>query len=459
MNDPSPKAHNAAENHKDFETLERDEAMALWKKGRDEWNKWVEKNPKYNVNFRNADFTGFDRVSFNGFCFPTGKVSFSLAQFGDGGVNFSHANFGDGDVNFCRAQFGDGGVDFSGAKFGDGNTHFSGAVFGKGRIDFLKTQFGKGDVNFLYANFYKCDVYLWESEFGNGKVDFSYARLGGRFFFQKVTLGEGAYHFKAVRFNDAAILENFEPPKDRVGTKASTVLPATSFSFVGSIFDSTFALGGDFNCVPDLCCTKVSNHMDLEDLGYNLDRSDLYKILGLNFAKAKDPEDAGRLRRLKELAEQARHHDLALRFNADEKRAERWQEGTGFWASFLDLCYDHISDYGRSIWRPAFGLFFTFVVAAAFYACAYDGAAIACGQKKCPACLEGFPLMGEAVVAALSNTLPFVPSALIARKTGFYALFGDNIPTLVDLAMMAQGLVSFLFLFLIGLALRNRFRI
>lgn len=49
--------------------------------------------------------------------------------------------------------------------------------------------------------------------------------------------------------------------------------------------------------------------------------------------------------------------------------------------------------------------------------------------------------------------------ARAARSDSFLNLFGHHISPGMDFIMLLQGLISFGFLFLIGLALRNRFRI
>ncbi len=64
---------------------------------------------------------------------------------------------------------------------------------------------------------------------------------------------------------------------------------------------------------------------------------------------AKDPEDAGRLGRLKEIAEDNKDHEQALYFFGEEMRAKRWQKNRPFLASILDFLYDKVSDYGRSV--------------------------------------------------------------------------------------------------------------
>jgi hypothetical protein len=42
---------------KERPTLKGQEAIALWRQGREVWNQWVEENPEYNVDFLGVDFS------------------------------------------------------------------------------------------------------------------------------------------------------------------------------------------------------------------------------------------------------------------------------------------------------------------------------------------------------------------------------------------------------------------
>ena len=89
-------------------TLKNEDALLLWRKGKDVWNKWVKEHPKANVDFSNVDFS-IERkeksiIDFEYFNFPSGNVCFNGATFGDGNVTFSEATFGDGDVIFNRIK-------------------------------------------------------------------------------------------------------------------------------------------------------------------------------------------------------------------------------------------------------------------------------------------------------------------------------------------------------------------
>ena len=104
------------------------EAVDLWKQGREVWNAWVAENPVADISFAGVDFNQYrdlatipqDEWPFQRFCFPTGKKNFSGATFGEGDVSFHYATFGQGNISFFHATFGQGDVDFIHAVFGQG---------------------------------------------------------------------------------------------------------------------------------------------------------------------------------------------------------------------------------------------------------------------------------------------------------------------------------------------------
>ena len=144
---------------------------------------------------------------------------------------------------------------------------------------------------------------------------------------------------------------------------------------------------------------------------------------------------AGQLRQLKKLAEQNRHHEAALRFFALEQRDKRWTTSFSAWASGLEWFYNMACVYGQSVMRPAAILFGLFAVFAGLYG-------------VLDPCLGAW---GAAVKSAY-YTVPFV---LIKSARPAAAMFSDPVHALT----MAQQGFSFIFLFLLGVSSRNRFRL
>jgi hypothetical protein len=309
-------------------------------------------------------------------------------------------------VSFAGYHFPSGGTIFSGATFNQFDVSFQGAVF-LGDVAFVETHFRGPKVDFRGTIFRDCEV-----------------------------LFEGAVFEGSLLFKPAS--------KDEP-TSISTL------SFRRARFDSVLDLEGRFKCIPDLRSTITQGHVDLQKLvvePWTPDRRSPAEQF------SKDPDnDVPKLRRLKELAETNRHHDAALRFFADERRAMRWnkkQNGPhlGWAASIGEWTYDLLSRYGQSIGRPVVGMLATLVLFAFVY-----GAA---STNQLPA----GELIGRSVSASVSNTLPFIPAAFDIRRSALEGLFGTGnaIPLVIDLLRLVQGVLGFLFLFLIGLGLRNRFR-
>jgi hypothetical protein len=302
------------------------------------------------------------------------------------------------DVSFRGVDFSqhrvDDNISFYEFKFPTGNVDFFGASFGEGDVDFHKANFGNGDVNFFNTVFGAGPVSFSDASFGDGDVSFHNAIFSGNVFFNNLQ------HCNKVKL----------------------------FSFRNVSFAKSFTIAGDFGCVVDMVGTKTIHHVELSGLKCQLRRNDFCWIS----TDAIDNHDAVRLRRLKVLAEQNKHHEAALRFHADEMRAERWHKTKGP-AACLDVLFDILSNYGQSIWRPVVGL----------------GALIILS----PFAAEVLAKAGEIIVSwgidkaalktAIQNSLPFLPAS---RSTS-------------SLLSTLHQLGAFVFIFLIGLGLRNRFRV
>ena len=217
------------------------------------------------------------------------------------------------------------------------------------------------------------------------------------------------------------------------------------FDLRGAVFDGPLTLEGELTTPPDLRSVKAAHHVELSGLTVSLRRivPVLPRCLSKLHSVAKDKEDAARLRRLKEIAETNRDHRAALRFSADENRGRRWHE-TPWLASVLDMGFSFLSDYGQSIWRPTAWLF----IVMAGYSILYWHLSDVVGAD-----------LEHATLLSLGNSLPFLPQSRTLRIEASEALFCNGLGLWIDIAMVAQGIASVVLLFLIGLGLRNRFRL
>ena len=498
--------------------LKGQDAVKLWRKGADAWNAWVAKNPVADIDFSSVNFSNHEAVPFRNFQFPNGSIDFTKAYFGDGDVIFANSIFGNCDVSFRGARFGRGAFIFEHVQFGKGDVSFEGANFGEGLVGFENVGFCSGNVSFKEALFGTGIIAFEEIIFGEGRFEFDDADLGhGKVMFSKIDFGNGLTSFQNVKwgegdiffheikfgfgnvkfrssifeknnltffktsfkcekiqysymkadsidlnftevdFGSAIIFFSFSILKESELTILNSQFESNNIHFQNNIIGSfymrnclntesiselpframrlagTFVLEGNFTCVPDLRSTVMAAHVDLETSFIDPPR---YKR---QFPAFTFPRPAARhaapLRRLKELAEQNRHHEAALRFFALERRDMRWTTSLSAWASALDWFYDVACVYGQSVMRPAAILVGLFAVFANVYGLLDPG-------------------LGAwgALVKSAYYTVPFV---FIKSAQPAAAVFTDPVHALT----MAQQGFSFIFLFLLGVSLRNRFRL
>jgi uncharacterized protein YjbI with pentapeptide repeats len=445
-------------------TLTKTEAFELWKQGVKAWNSWVELNPKYHIDFSNLTFRPIttnthneeEYISFDGFNFPEGNVDFKGAKFERGLVTFSGINFDKTAVYFSGATFDCMRVSFSGTKFGkvalfdginfkDTSVDFRGAKFFGGVVSFVNAKFGKGFVNFGNTGFGSTNVDFRSTQFGEGNTyfnsaDFSKATLS----FKNATFAGGNIEFVKTKFPPEKL--SFELIDCKGCFIVSDVNKKGAISFKGASFHNIVSFERfTLDTILDLVGTKISHQLSLHDFSCSLRRNSSWRKLW--FKVASDTEDIARLNRLKELAENNKHHELALRFHADEHRARRWKT-MGLLSSFIDMAFSAVCNYGQSIKRPFLIWLATIPIFALFYAKLSIVLDYTCTS------------VSEIMIFSATNSLPFITSSKAIREATLKQLFDMEAPlNSISLVVMSQGIVSVIFIFLIGLGLRNRFRL
>lgn len=414
--------------------LKGEDALNLWLKGGEAWNGWVNKNPEASVSFEGMDFSkhvkksDFPEISFEGFIFPSGAVFFNGASF-IGRVSFSRCIF-NGLVSFNTAKFNkimdisfDNTVFHSDFEFRHVNIEaylfitFSNVIF-LGEADFSNDRISGG--LYFHKTKFKKGISLANGTFDKGRVSFS-----------NVDFGQNDVTFEHSAFNGAVIfldIKNTEKIK--------------KFSFKYSSFEKSLILPRcRFGCVIDLTDTKLNHSVSLHKLqcDLNLTGGNFY-----NLKKAKNPEDAARFRRLKEVAVKNKDHDRALHFHRQELRAKRWHE-LSFLSSIMNVIYSGLSNYGQSAMKPFVGLFFFLIVGiiTQFYSS------------------ENFDIWA-AFNYSLSNILPFLSGAKSTAVDSLKILYpenGNNVPYWLYGITLATQLINYILIFLFGLALRNKFKI
>lgn len=400
-----------ADGEQQAKVLKGEEALALARQGKAVWNAWAQDkaNAGTKVDFSNFDFS-VSPISFAGFVFP-GDVYFANCVFKN--ANFTGAQFRGGDAVFDDAKFLIGIAKFTGAQFSGGNAIFADAVFSGGHAWFSKALFSGGHVMFDRALFTGGDALFDDAQFTGGNV-----------------------RFLATEF-----------AKEATFSKAKFVHVAT---FATADFGSAVYLNGTvFSRVPDFRFTKLAAHFSLHGVQVDYcDDDELAPWLGLNWTKAWHEADADKFRRLKELAITSKDHDREQAFFAGELKAKRFYETTGaalVWSYF----YEWFSDFGRSTWRPLTALASTWGLFGFGYWLTATFVPVIDPSKSL---LDGLRLSAAVLV-------PFSAAARLSFEEARTHLYGDAGGFWLDMFAFGEGVLGLAFVFLLGLALRNRFRI
>ncbi|MEX1034348.1 MAG: pentapeptide repeat-containing protein [Sneathiella sp.] len=409
------------------------------------------------------DFCGtrFDkRVNFSEIEFDVKRLTFIEAIFNN--ATFRSAKINSEEINFSRAKFNHINTDFDNAEFCGGDVNFEGTEFKAGVTAFRKAKFNGGDALFKRAKFNGGSALFHNVDFSGGNADLSDAEFSG-----------GNANFSGAQFSkEAAFMDtNFEYES----------------SFAGAKFGGPVNLEGSrFEVVPDFRRSTMSAHFTLHKMkvAYAIQSKKVWRV----FKRAATDTDADKFRRLKELAVQARDHEREQDFFAKELKAKRFYEGfsatpaydTNWARKFIvkkmkalfrlllnlrsllviisllpSYLYEWTSDFGRSLWWPTYWLFMTWL---------YFGVGYWLSTLRFSEALGKFYLLPphtltEGLKLSLTTVVPFFALSRENFKSVRETLFGDNTGIWIDFAMVFEGVLAIIFIFLIGLALRNRFRI
>ena len=462
------------------ELLKDEDALHLWLQGQRVWNLWAEANPDADVDFSGVKLRDHKNHAviekggwpFAGYRFPAhGSVnlkaefgpwdlSFEKAEFGGGSISFGNflqspsfkgATFGGGDVAFANLTIGrknmpQTAVSFESTNFGSSRVSFKRARFFGGCVSFENAIFGDSDVSFEDATFECREISFKDARFGDGEVDFNRAAIKTELFdFRGVHCGKSNFNFQDAAFSGRADFSNLRDVS-KVG--------ALNFRFCK--FDGAFSLAASerFNCVPDFVGTKTSHHFSLEGVECEFAPTKpgwfLWKRLKTHFVDERSRRflDAERFRRLKELATDNRDFKKALDFNAEEIRASRWRGTRWVWKLLPEFVFWFGSDYGRSIWRAGSGLIGLWLLCALLYF----------GQSEGLWWRDSGATMVDALALSFSQMYGYLPGNRVFRQEMMTSLFGDNSSTGLFWLANAQSVLTIIGTLLLGLSLRNRFK-
>ncbi|MBI1868762.1 MAG: pentapeptide repeat-containing protein [Methylocystis sp.] len=368
--------------------------------------------PTQDIDFRSCRFDC--RVSFSGFLFPRSGF-FEKAAF-SGGVTFFKAAFF-GSATFMEAAFS-GDAEFSEAAFFGAAAFYKAAFYGG--ANFFKAAFSFG-ASFGGAKFSGVATFM-EAAF-SGDADFGETAFFGAAGFKKAMFSGNATFGKVMFSGDA----NFDEAafSDFAYFREATFCGHADFLAAEFKSLTVFAVADFQTSVPDFRDAKLREATEWHGATWPPPPKD----------KGHAQRQVYAYERLKAEMERVKKHADEQFFFAQELRARRALEPRWSLQRSLNWAYEISSGYGQSVARPIFWLVVLFAPGAVFFALA--------------------PVHGDAplaydVAAGLSVTnlfslLPYKPK--VEELSAWAKIIGD-----------IQSVLGLVLLFLLGLALRNRFR-
>lgn len=402
---------------------------------------------QYEIRFDQHNFAG-DPLNCRGFRFPTA-------------VSFKNADFSGGNVSFFNAEFFGQTTDFSGAKFLTGDVDFRGAKFWSDFVLFNQTTFSGGDTDFFKAEFFEGRAYFAKTRF-----------LSGLASFKEVSFSGTGVHFIGTEFICNLSAEDMLVGGDLYFHTISSGLCDLRRLRVDGTADFS---GSTFTQVPDFRDAKLDRPPEVARIRVPVPKMTHRLVKGLPFdvvnmfevAKVGSwsrADDVARYRKLKAMALAANDHEKDGEFFHYEMLAKRGIETKTFSGLLLNSLYWHLSDFGQSFTKPMIWLgiswYFFFVLCIGIVDFYVD----------LPNKLQRWEVLWFAAFNSLRNAVPLVGSffRFAPHPEGepgwfldkYHALFheGLSIDPLLCINVL-QNLIGLVLLFLLALALRNRFRL
>ncbi|ARU54359.1 hypothetical protein OLMES_0253 [Oleiphilus messinensis] len=484
-------------------TLRGQEAFNLFQQGKEAWNCFIDEQDVTKVDFRGVTFSRALElkvlsISFRGFVFP--EVRFET-------LNFDSLST----IDFSEAIFR-GNAYFSGVMFPVGKLLFSGACFKQAAVFSLSSFQGGADFSEAEIEIGVFDKTKWLRE---GDVSFNGARVGGLNFTDSEGIARIEFYFgfrscnSGIDFSNSTFHEiQIQVPTpvlidhlrfDCVKVHQECVLnnlTALHISMRNCDFNGNFMLGdlvvkrldcagSKFERNADFHNIAVKTYIDFNGCSFShpvaIDGIRLGDPIGWGefgtqsalsqslssikkrfFMEETEPhneielaeiaEYARSYRRLKQLAAESDNHSLELDMFALELKASRWLKAE-WWARIPYDLYALFSDYGRSLLRPVVGLFIFWIL----FSLVYMGCAASSSRSD---------FMGQwsaGLLLSLAQSVPFLTWHRTAKSEALAVLYpaagGFDVPWIVHLAAVSQSILAVIFIFLLGLGIRNRFRI
>ena len=164
--------------------------------------------------------------------------------------------------------------------------------------------------------------------------------------------------------------------------------------------------------------------------------------------EAKHKNDADRYCKLKEMAIEAKDVDAEKRFFSYELRAKRFHHFDGSFDLGTNFCYDWFSDYGLSLKKPIVWLFMIYAFCTVFFQHIFS-------------VNNDYDSWSAASNMSFSQLFPFLGMSRTSRENILSSLpcGGEELSPWFYILGYTENILGIIFIFLVGLALRNRFKI
>lgn len=350
----------------------------------------------------------------------------------------------------CDEYLFPGDVCFDGSRFGADAT-FKHAVF-EGNATFARVAFEA--ISDFQDTVFKQQAYFVSATF-NGIALFTRATFKRPALFVTATFRDYGQFLDAVFEDDVSFVQATFDGYTTFGRanfgRKETSNPGAHANFTAIRADRTFNLAGAvFVRVPDFAQANFREAPRLDNVSVSTPDF-MSKVDGKD---ALSIDDEAKYRALKRMAIQDHDHDSELKFLKSEKRAA-WKAADHRWHPrwWLQIAYDLISDYGKSIARPFTLWVSLWLLSAITY---FVEATHTCGVTE--SAFAALRLAGRNALPAVGLHLRFEAAEAYQCLYG-YAGIQDSLPITVQMVGPVHAFLSVVLIFLLALGLRNKFRI
>ena len=471
--------------------MANDEDIARAREGLHVWNTWAEDNPGARVDFSGEELK---QIDFSGFVFPGvadftnswlhEEVSFEGTEFCDTAI-FRNADFRFS-ADFRGATF-KGEANFHGVKSRQFDAHFDGAKF-EGHANFRGALFEEGAANFNGSAFFE-DAIFSEAKFQQDAVfsgarfeklaEFGKASFSGDAIFHKATFNDGPARFNSVTFPQITFFDNASFGKEGADFSGTKFVGYATFdeaafagyaNFQGAKFFGEAAFGStEFSGLAafnDAQFTTIAVFTDstFESVptfhGARLHQDTTFEAVTWPERphEGQSPYDAARAWAWLRVEMNRLHkHEDELSFFTRELNSRAYDTRNEPSAKRLLYRIYLALGAGRSVAKPVGWLL---GLNAFLFFPIYWYATWAIQGRK----LWSWDLPADVVSFTLGHALPFIGGSNPERPDLYHRLFapadcgGIDVPLWMESVGALQEFTGVVLVFLIGLALRNRFR-